>query len=195
MCKSVCVCEPLKRCKTSNLLDFRYSVPLLGLGFIMMHFRFAGGQCTTDRHCPTKAPSARGDMESAQLHVPASQFVFTTHGTRPSPEPHNRFFTSCTVVAIWSIPTFNLDVGNRNYAGNGDGSFSITFSGLFTDPFLSGVMELLLHVRCVPQHNSEWQFWASVLPTSVRQDAVSPSGNTCLGKMLDPSTWFLNLHF
>ena len=37
----VCV-NHLKRCQTSNLLDFRYSVPLLGLDFIVLHFRFAG---------------------------------------------------------------------------------------------------------------------------------------------------------
>ena len=34
--------------------------------------RNLGGQCTTDRHCPTKTLSARGDMESDQLHVPAN---------------------------------------------------------------------------------------------------------------------------
>ena len=27
------------------------------------------------------------------------------------------------------------------------------------------------------------------------QDAVSPSGNTCLGRMFDPPTWSLNIHF
>ena len=35
-------------------------------------------------------------------------------------------------------------------------------SGPFTDPFLSGTMEVFLHVRCIPQQNSQWQFWASV---------------------------------
>ena len=48
-----------------------------------------------------------------------------------------------------------------NGAGYGDGSF-LSFSGLFADPFLSGVMEVFLHVRCIPQQNSQWQFWASV---------------------------------
>ena len=28
--------------------------------------------------------------------------------------------------------------------------------------FLSGVTGLFLHVRCTPQRNSQWQFWASV---------------------------------
>ena len=69
-----------------------------------------------------------------------------------------------------------------------------TLSGHFTNPFLSGVMEVFLHVRCIPQQNSQWQFWASVLVTSVRQDAVSPSGNTSLGRLFDPSTWSLNLN-
>ena len=73
---SVCVYH-LKRWKTSNLLDFRYSVPLLGLDFIVLHFRFAGGQCTTDRHCPTKTVSVRGDTGPDQLCVPASNFIFS----------------------------------------------------------------------------------------------------------------------
>ena len=37
-----------------------------------------------------------------------------------------------------------------------------TLSGHFTNPFLSGVMEVFLHVRCIPQQNSQWQFWARV---------------------------------
>ena len=73
---SLCVYH-LKRWKTSNLLDFRYSVPLLGLDFIVLHFRFAGGQCTTVRHCPTKTVSVRGDTGPDQLCVPASNFIFS----------------------------------------------------------------------------------------------------------------------
>ena len=39
----VCVCvNHLKRCKASNLLEFRYSV--LSFDFISLRFRFAGGQ-------------------------------------------------------------------------------------------------------------------------------------------------------
>ena len=67
----VCVCvDHLYRCKTS----LRYlSV------FVMVHdFLFhAGGQCTTDRHCPTKTLSVRGDTEPDQLCVPASIFHFS----------------------------------------------------------------------------------------------------------------------
>ena len=38
---------------------------------------------------------------------------------------------------------------------------SDTFTGLFTDPFLSSVTGLFLHARCIPQQNSQWQLWAS----------------------------------
>ena len=36
------------------------------------------------------------------------------------------------------------------------------FSGLFIDPFLSGVIGVFLHVRCIPHQNSQRLFWASV---------------------------------
>ena len=36
------------------------------------------------------------------------------------------------------------------------------FSGLFMDPFLSGVIGVFLHVRCIPHQNSQRLFWASV---------------------------------
>ena len=40
--------------------------------FVATCFKFqVGGQCMTDRHCPPKALSARGDMDSDQLHVTA----------------------------------------------------------------------------------------------------------------------------
>ena len=36
------------------------------------------------------------------------------------------------------------------------------FSCHFTDPFLSGITGLFLHVRCIPHQISQWLFWASV---------------------------------
>ena len=30
-----------------------------------------------------------------------------------------------------------------------------TFSGLFTDPFLLGIIGVFLHVRCIPHQNSQ----------------------------------------
>ena len=45
----VCVCvNHLKRCKTSNLLEFWYSAPVLAFDFILLNFRFAGGAGGTD---------------------------------------------------------------------------------------------------------------------------------------------------
>ena len=35
-------------------------------------------------------------------------------------------------------------------------------SGPFTGPLLPGWIGVCLHVRCIPQHNSQWQVWASV---------------------------------
>ena len=55
---------------------------------------------------------------------------------------------------------------------------SETLSNLFR--WLSG----FLHVRCTILHNSPWPFWARVLLMSARQDDMSPSGNTFLGKNL-----------
>ena len=57
--------------------------------------------------------------------------------------------------------------------------------------FISCVMFLcwcFLHVWCIPQQNSQRQFWSSVLLMSVCQGDMSPSGDTCLGRMLDPPT-------
>ena len=67
----------------------------------------AGGQCTTDRHCPTKTLSVRGDTEPDQLCVPASFFRISLNGNRLSLEPawrqfwiSNVHFNFCAVFAI-----------------------------------------------------------------------------------------------
>ena len=84
----VCV-DHLNRCKTS--IRFWCTTCLIQL-FINLFFNvYAGGQCTTDRHCPTKTLSVRGDTEPDQLCVPASIFVYV-NGNRPSQEPACRFF-------------------------------------------------------------------------------------------------------
>ena len=65
----------------------------------------AWGQCTTDKHCTTKTLSARGDMESDQLHVPANHFnYFTGNGKRPSQEPQSwiLFLHGCRNLRLFS---------------------------------------------------------------------------------------------
>ena len=42
-----------------------------------------------------------------------------------------------------------------------------TFSGLFTDPFLPGIIGAFLHIRCIPHQNSQRLFWASVWNISI----------------------------
>ena len=89
----------------------------------------------------------------------------------------------CTVFAIWwSQQLF----GYFSHTGYGDGSF-LHFGRPLHRPIPVRCKGNVLHLKCIPQQNSQWQFWASVLLTSVRQDAVSPSGNAFPGSMLDPS--------
>ena len=116
-------------------------------------------------------------------------FYFTGNGKRPSQEPPSRFsncfsnqtrtfglqfdvtlnlygfwmfLQSVKLGAIWLCwkgrVSFHLALICTGY---GDGNFHC-FSGPISDLFLSGFKGLFLHVRCVPQHNSQWQFWASV---------------------------------
>ena len=52
-----------------------------------------------------------------------------------------------------------------------------TFSGPFTDPLLSGIIGLFLHVGCIPQQKSIRLFWASVcVCVSLYSCACAPSG-------------------
>ena len=65
--------------------------------FVMVHdflvLFHAGGQCTTDRHCPTKTLSVRGDTEPDQLCVPASIYHFSEwQPAKPSTGMSFRFF-------------------------------------------------------------------------------------------------------
>ena len=61
----------------------------------------AGGQCTTDRHCPTKTLSVRGDTWPDQPCVPANFFC---NGKRLNPRTSTSVLTCfcCTVDAIWN---------------------------------------------------------------------------------------------
>ena len=70
----------------------------------MNFFFHAGGQCTTDRHCPTKTLSVRGDTEPDQLCVHASIFI-SLNGNRLSQVPACRFIS---FSSLWTKLHQNL---------------------------------------------------------------------------------------
>ena len=166
----VCV-NHLKRCKTSNL------------GFICRGAQKA--------HAAVPNEPLYGVLRISMLitwtylhsffsHFTVNVFPIFGSGDRLSQEPACRLFGFSQTVSIWQ----------QHWLWRWQ--LFDSFSGRFTDPFLSGVIGVFLRVRRIPQQNSQSQFWASVLLTSVRQDVVSPSGNTFPGSMLDPPTWSLN---
>ena len=61
------------------------------------------------------------------------------------PLQFSAYISECFLASIDFIPFFQVATEN----------FPFT-------PHLSGVTGLFLHVRCTPQQNSQWQFWASV---------------------------------
>ena len=87
------------------------------------------------------------DMQSDQLHVPALfQFHFIVNGNRLSPEPACRnLHFSVVTRGILHLP---LDM-----------AYLFEISQVFlTDPFLSGVIGVFLHVRYIPHQNSQKLF-------------------------------------
>ena len=74
------------------------------------------------------------------------------------------------------------------------------FSGPFTDPFLSGVTAVLLHVRCIPQQKIAMAVLSKCVTHVGSTRCREPLGEylsrlDCLGRMFDPPTRSLNLHF
>ena len=59
------------------------------------------------------------------------------------------------------------------------------YTSLYWVSFFVSVLLLFLHVWYIPPHQFDMLFRASVLLMSVRQDDMSPSGNTFLGRNLD----------
>ena len=82
------------------------------------------------------------------------QFSFSDDGKRLNPRTSMSFCAIfCTVVAICQPIS--------SCTGYGNDTFSILL-GPFTDPFLSGITGMFLHVRCISHQNSQRLFWASV---------------------------------
>lgn len=73
------------------------------------HF-MARERCTTDRHCPTKTRSARGNLESDQIHIPAihSRFMWLVlHSDMACGCTTNRHVdferTAVAICIIWRV--------------------------------------------------------------------------------------------
>ena len=101
----------------------------------------------------------------------AVNFPTFVSGDRLNPEPACRSFPVlkvchfyCTVVAIcMSHLTFEGSTSNLLHLAMVLAMVTFRyFSGLFTDPFLSGITGVFLHVRCIPHQNSQRLFWASM---------------------------------
>ena len=198
-----CVCvNHLKGCKTSNLVEIRFFSHFLFLS--SWNFKFAAEWSRPAELHLTKLSAVSWGyywrrpvtylhtcdhlLFRVCFHFTSLSLLVFQNGVRPNHNPSSRISTNLR-QPIWFPGT-----SWRNSLVMAIVS-SQCFSGPFTDLFLSSVTEVFLHVGCIPQKKLQWQFWASVLLTSVRQDVVSPSGNTCLSRMLDPLTWSLNLHF
>ena len=98
-------------------------------------------------------------------------FPFVVNGNRLSLEPARRSFGfsvsnfHCTVVALCQggkdyegCGLVEREVSASNFLHLALAMVMVTFrcfSGHFTDPFLSGVTGVFLHVRCIPHQNSQ----------------------------------------
>ena len=158
VCKIVCVCvDDLKRCKTSNL---RFCVCNGFFG----DFKQAGGHGSIHQSVANEATDVwkgHAVWSTARTCYQFHLHVIFGDGQRLTQGPPRRFstnfdafqpiwchFFACTAFAIC---TFSALVLQRHW-----------LAGHFINPLLSGLMEVFLHVRCIPHQNSQWQFWASV---------------------------------
>ena len=130
----------------------------------------AGGQCTTDSHCPTKTLSVRGDTEPDQLCVPASIFHFSEwRPAKPSTGMSFGFQFLLWIMLHLNLPQ-NFDV-NRFQSTvwfsqfellpiSSDGTVAFSkdkerihihwFSCPVIQFLLSDFRGLFVHVRCIP---------------------------------------------
>ena len=110
-----------------------------------------GGQPREHSWLPNEEGYATTDMESDQLHVPAS---FLCYGKWPTQEPPCRFQTTCVQFswfARFSQSEFPLSVEDDWAASERFEWFpSHSFSLLIIRCLLSGLTEVFLHVRCIP---------------------------------------------
>jgi len=76
---------------------------------------------------------------------------------------HVNFF--CTVVAIWNYFRSNMYGSATSEPSSEQGRRKLTshWSSRWINQFsCQFLMDCFVHVRCIPQQNSQWRFWASV---------------------------------
>ena len=167
----------------------------------------AGGQCTTDRHCPTKTLSARGDMGSDQLHVPAINFI-CRHGLWLTQEPlcrfllfgvfharipqseHGRLFYSIG-LSFRSISELGAELRVGNLWIGLNWAVFTTFDFMvhgYSDRYIvedspTSLSSLVVHVRdSVPNRSDDGSISCLVwFPLWLRQGAMDPVEGTRLG--------------
>ena len=174
---------------------------------------FAGGSGPLMSPLPTKLLMSWEDIGTDHPDVPAllSNPIFVS-GNRLSQEPACQFFKQ------FFGPNSNFRTSSRRQVGTiwlswmysslgkgllpifpfctgyGDGSFLI-LCRVSSPTHLSGVIGVFLHVRCIPQQNSQWQFWASVCyryfihmhnVTNMNEQFLTSKGTE-----IGPATWRL----
>ena len=157
VCMSVCVyvcVNHLKRRKTSNLFVCFKPVPLTFASALDFQFYFSRGMEGTYGAPSNEAPHMSPGYHQGRL-VTYLQNNFRVIFRQWQPAKPR---TGMSIIWIVFQQFFS-----------GRWSF-LLFFGSLSDSLLSGVTGLFLHVRCAPQQNSQWQFWASVclMPVSPR---------------------------
>ena len=158
---------------SSQFLYVRFSFGVISLQYSNGIF-FKQGACGYHANACQRSYSwwwKPGLITLVYLQFRFSSLSFDWHGKRPSQEPPSiakstsfpaRFSQSVKVGTIWlswkGRVSFHFTPLSTGY---GDGNLHC-FSGPFSDLLRSGVTGLFLRVRCTPQQNSQWQFWASV---------------------------------
>ena len=166
---SACVCV----CVWNIWTDVR----LLFLRILPSHYSTNHGGQEPMIVCPGQR---RPDNMGVKTYL---QFSIFRHGTWLTQEP------PCRLQQIAFSCFFNQLIFNQWAALQsflvGALQSNIQNSLLQSCPFFNQVTCFDLHARCIPLQQFEMLFWAEVLPMSVRQDDMSPSGNTFLGSNLD----------
>ena len=136
---------------------------------------------------PTKPAMTFCDIDPGRwIDVPACQHLFHHSLTGKWPPAKSRtgtpnFPMSSIPVRLSQSELFSfMDFGLNTFA---QPSVRINMrSPSKPQSWPDRLLDYVLRVRYTPLHNSHWQFWASVLLMSARQDDMGPLGNTCLGK-------------